>query len=127
MSLKIYFPMTANILTPGHIKCLEYLSEMGDVIIGLLTKKALLGYKKEMVSFNDRKFILEHLGYSVVAQNSLNPERNLKKYMCTHIASGDGWEQEEIEAIKKLNIQVINIKLKGEKSKKYSSSKILTK
>ena len=39
----------------------------------------------------------------------------------------DGWEKEEMEAIEKLGVDVINIKLQGEKTKKYSSGDIIKK
>lgn len=127
----IYFPMTVNILTPGHIKCLEELTNKDSVVVGLLTAKALEGYKKEIVPFKDRLFILENLSIVshgsvlITPQNSLNPIKNIKKYNCWAIASGDGWEDEELKAINKAGITAINIKLPKEKTKKYSSSKIL--
>lgn len=125
MIVNIYFPMTCNVLTPGHIQCIDYLNERGHLTVGLLTAKALKGYKKEAMPFADRKFILEAFNCIVVPQDSLDPSVNLKKYKIDVIASGDGWEKEELQAIKKLGVKVINIKLKGEKVKKYSSSKIL--
>jgi len=125
----IYFPITCNILTRGHIECLEFLCKKDFVVGGLLTKKALRGYKKELVPWKDRKYILEHLdiyGYAIVPQNSLDPTENILGYECDAIASGDGWEKVETSAILKLKLKVINIKLKGERNgKKYSSSKII--
>lgn len=124
--------MTCNILTPGHIKVLEQLvSEIdNEVVVGLITSRGLKGYKKEITPFNDRRYILEviaqALGYiEVVAQDSLDPTENIKKYKCDSLASGDGFEEVELQAIKKLGLKKINIKLKGEKKKQYSSSKIL--
>lgn len=120
----IYIPMTCNILTVGHIKVLESLPS--NTIVGLLTAKGLRGYKKELVPFKDRKFILSRIFNGlIVPQDSLDPSRNLKKYRCDIIASGDGFEISELKAIKKLNIKPLHIKLKGEKSKKYSSSMIV--
>lgn len=128
--LEIYFPMTANILTVGHIRCLEYLTQFGFVTVGLLSPKALKGYKTEVVPYEDRKYILDTVAQSisdmvVVRQDSLNPLLNIKKYGCNAIASGDGWEKGELDSIKKLKLKKIDIKLKGERGKKYSSSKIL--
>jgi glycerol-3-phosphate cytidylyltransferase-like family protein len=117
----IYFPVTCNILTPGHIKCFEFLAQEDELVVGLLTSKALKGYKKELVPFADRKFILESLDtpMKVVPQDSLDPLDNLKKYGCDAMASGDGFEDIEREAMKKLKI-----KLPGERGKKYSTSKL---
>lgn len=117
--------MSARVLTPGHIKAIEQLWKKDYVLVGLLTAKAMKGYKKEIVPFKDRKFILEKLGVRLVAQDSLDPFYNLKKYKATALASGDGFEPCEKEAAKKLGIKLINIKLRGEKKKKYSSSKII--
>lgn len=128
----IYFPMSCRILTAGHIKALEALNKIGFVIVGLLTAKALEGYKKEVVPYKDRLYILETIamalgGIDVVAQDSLDPTKNLKAYQCGALASGDGFEEVELLAIAKLKLAKIEIKLKGEKTKLYSSSKILGK
>jgi len=125
--MKIYFPMSARVLTPGHIKCIEYLLKQGEVIVGLLTKRAMKGYKDEIVPYKDREFILKSLKFDikVVRQTSLDPIENIKKYKCNAIASGDGWERQELEAMAKTKLTAINITLPGEEEKKYSSSKIL--
>lgn len=111
----IYFPMTANILTVGHIKALEMLVKEDFVRVGLLTAKALEGYKTELVSYDERKFILEAIikGFEerediqIVAQDSLDPSANIKKYRITSIASGDGWAEVELQAIQKYNLKRI--------------------
>jgi glycerol-3-phosphate cytidylyltransferase-like family protein len=119
----ILFPMSCRVLHPGHIKCLEYLSRIDQVVVSLLTAKAMKGYKEEFTPYKDREKILKslYLDLIVVPQNSLNPLSNLKKYKCDSIASGDGWEKEELEAIEKLGVRKINIKL----PKKYSSTNII--
>lgn len=127
---QIYIPMSARVLTVGHIKVLEALNKIGFVVVGLLTAKALKGYKQEIVPYEDRHYIMETIAMAlgnveIVPQNSLDPTYNIKKYKCTAIASGDGFEKEELAAIKKLKIQKINVRLEGETEKTYSSSKIL--
>jgi glycerol-3-phosphate cytidylyltransferase-like family protein len=126
---EIYFPMTCNILTPGHIKALEFLNQKGWVVVGLLTEKALKGYKTELQPYEDRKYILDTVAMAlghieVVPQDSLDPTENIKKHACDAIASGDGWEPAELKAIHKLKLTQINVKLRGEKIKKYSSTQI---
>lgn len=123
----IYFPVTCDILTPGHIKCIRWLEKRCDeLIIGLLTDEALKGYKKNAVPYKDRHFILDNLwakNLKIVPQKSLSPERNIYRYECDAIASGDGWEKEELEVIKKFQIGRIDIPF----PKKYSSKKIKQK
>ena len=122
--------MTANILTPGHIRCLKFLNKIGLVFVGLLTSKALKGYKREVVPYKDRKFILDTIATAVgnvvvVGQDSLNPYRNIKKYRCQAIASGDGLEKAEKDALVKLGLTFIPIRFRGETTKRYSSSRII--
>lgn len=103
--------MTCNLLVVGHIRLLKKVFDKGDVIVGLLSSKALKGYKKELAHFNDRKYILEALNIpmEVVKQDSLDPYENLKKYQCTHLASGDGFEEVEKKATKKLGVKLLKI------------------
>lgn len=126
-----YFPMSCNVLTVGHIKCLQHLAQYDFVTVGLLTGKAMKGYKKEVVPYADREYILKMIAeviqdIDIVPQDSLDPTENLIKYKCTSIASGDGWEEVELEAIRKLGLTKMDIRLHGEIDKKlYASSKIL--
>lgn len=117
-------PVSCRVLTPGHISIFKSIRDRGILIVGLLTKNAMVGYKDEVVPFKDRyivvKSVLSHNDI-LIAQDSFNPEKNLKKYKCTHIASGDGFDELEIIAAKKLGIKLLPI---GGR-KKYSSTKIL--
>jgi len=145
--------MTCDILTAGHIMFLEEIRKKYKhpiICVGLLTDKALKGYKDTIMSYKDRKYIVENLKPvdKVIPQDTLNPYDNLIKTGCMAIASGDGWEDEELKGIKKwedyhykekLRIEkeagkemeerlwkphILNIKLKDETHKKYSSTKI---
>lgn len=132
MSDEIYFPMTADILHTGHIKCLEWLSRKGFVTVGLLTDEALKGYKKNVVPYQERHYILETIAIAigkidVVPQHSLDPSENIRKFGCNVIASGDGWEEVEENVIKKYNLKKLDIRLTGETVKTYSSSAIKEK
>lgn len=135
--MKIYLPISARLLTRGHIEAIEWLRDYKDqkhpfIHIGLLTDKALKGYKKPIMKFKDRLKILETVangirdkwGYHCVwvhPQNSLDPSENIKKLRPVAIASGDGWEHCELKAIKKFKLLKIDIKL----PKKHSVTKII--
>jgi glycerol-3-phosphate cytidylyltransferase-like family protein len=121
--------MTCNILTPGHIHCLEILDKAGGAVVGLLTRKALDGYKREIMPFKDRLFIVETIAKAfknirVIPQNSLDPMENLRLYDFEFLASGDGFEPSELDAMRGLGIKRFDIKFKGEKAKRWASSRI---
>ena len=124
--MRIYLPATCEILTTGHVRVIKKLSKKAELYIGLLDEEALEGYKKVAVPFEDRKEILEAISwvYKVVRQSSLNPYENLIKYGITHVASGDGFEEEELKAIKRAGCKIIDVKLEGEGKKLYSSTSI---
>lgn len=124
----IYFPMTADILTPGHIYCLDYLSQRGTVMIGLLTDHALKGYKVPVMNTHDRYTIMETISnaYSnvfVTLQEDLDPTKNLEEFDYTHLASGDGFEAVERKAARKFGMELLDIPI----PKSYSSSSVKKK
>ncbi len=130
MKEEIYVPMSCRIITAGHVKVLEELKKHGFVTVGLLSTKALKGYKKEILPFAQRKYILETIaialgGVEIVNQESLDPSENLRKYKPTIFASGDGFEEIELKAIKKYKLRTLRIRLSGEvgNRKLYSASK----
>lgn len=113
--MEIYFPVTCEILTPGHVLALERLSREGYVTVGLLTDSALKGYKRCVVSYEDRKFLLDTVAaaignITIVPQKTLDPTRNIKTYGCNALASGDGFEDVELKAIDKLGLTKLSFK-----------------
>lgn len=129
--IEVYIPMSARVVTAGHIKVLEWLSERFEyVLIGLLTKGAMKGYKNEVVLFKDRLRVLHAIArgfpnVGVTAQYELDPTRNILDHKMGALASGDGFEPVELAAIKRYNLLQVDVKLPGETSKEYSSTKIL--
>jgi len=88
--------MSADLFHIGHLKALQQCAKKGDVVVGLLDCPS---YKKTVIPFLERKKLLEALPMvkKVVRQKSLKP--NLKGM--DYLASSDGFEKEEKEAIEK--------------------------
>ena len=42
---KVYVGMSADLIHPGHLETIEKARQLGDVIIGLLTDRAIASYK----------------------------------------------------------------------------------
>lgn len=125
----IYFPMACDIVTPGRIKCIIELARRDKVIIGLLTTKAMKDYKTEIVPFKARLYVLDMVCRSIpniriVSQGTPDPLKNLKRYKCTHLASGDGFETFELLAMKELGVKPLNIILPSERGGMYDINKI---
>ena len=114
---KIYIPMSADLWHIGHLRAIRQCAKHGEVIVGLLSDKVLKNYKGGcIIPFNQRKEILEAIPEvsKVIKQNELNPIRYLKGI--DFIASGDGWEDDELNAIKKAKVKVLDIDYYKEQS-----------
>ena len=62
MAKKVYVGMSADMIHPGHLNIINEASKLGDVIIGLLTDKAIASYKRlPALKYEQRKIIIENI------------------------------------------------------------------
>ena len=58
----VYIAMSTDILHEGHINVINAGAKYGEVIIGLLSDKAISEYKRmPLLSFEERKLIFENI------------------------------------------------------------------
>lgn len=98
---KVYIGMSADLLHPGHLniinegrKLLDSLGG-GELIIGLLTDKAIASYKRlPYMNWEQRKVVVENVkGVSqVIAQETLDYVPNLLKIKPDYVLHGDDWK-----------------------------------
>ena len=43
---KVYVAMSADLVHPGHLNIIRTAAELGEVIVGVLTDKAIASYKR---------------------------------------------------------------------------------
>lgn len=90
----VYAAMSADVIHNGHINIIKEGSKYGDVMIGLLTDKAIASYKRlPMLSYKEREAIfMEIKGVaSVVPQETLDYTENILKYKPDFVIHGDDW------------------------------------
>ena len=95
MSKKVYVAMSADLIHPGHLNIIEEARKYGEVIIGLLTDKAIASYKRlPYMTFKQRKKVVENIkGVSeVVPQEVLDYVPNLERYKPDYVVHGDDWK-----------------------------------
>ncbi len=96
MNKKVYVGMSADLIHPGHLNIIKKAAELGEVIIGLLTDKAIASYKRlPFMSFDQRREIVESIkGVAiVVAQETLDYVPNLEKIKPDYVVHGDDWRE----------------------------------
>ena len=93
---KVYVGMSADLIHPGHLNILRKASELGEVIVGLLTDKAIASYKRlPYMDFEKRKEVLESIKFvnEVIPQETLDYTDNLRKYKPDYVVHGDDWKE----------------------------------
>lgn len=96
---KVYIGMSADLLHPGHLNIIEnarkYAGESGEVVVGLLTDKAIASYKRlPYMSYEQRKVIMENVkGVTrVIPQETLDYVPNLEAEKPDFVLHGDDWK-----------------------------------
>ena len=96
MAKKVYVGMSADLVHPGHLNIIKEASKLGDVIVGVLTDKAIASYKRlPTLKFEQRKLIIESIKgvTEVIAQNELDYSINLRKVKPDFVVHGDDWKE----------------------------------
>lgn len=91
----VYVGLSADILHEGHINVLKVANKLGDVIVGLLTDKAIASYKKiPHLSYKQREIVLKNIKFvkKVIPQKTLDYRPNLKMIKPNFVVHGDDWK-----------------------------------
>lgn len=95
MTKIVYVGMSADMVHPGHLNIIKEAAKLGEVVIGLLTDKAIASYKRlPALEYEQRKIIIESIkGVSkVIPQHELDYSVNLKKVKPNFVVHGDDWK-----------------------------------
>jgi phosphoenolpyruvate phosphomutase len=117
---KVYVAMSADLIHHGHLNIINQAKQYGEVIVGLLTDKAIADYKRlPALNYYQRKTIVENIkGVSkVVPQETLDYVENLKGIKPDFVIHGDDWKtgiqketrQRVVETLKEWGGKLIEI------------------
>lgn len=96
MSKKVYIGMSADLIHPGHMNIIKEAAKLGDVIVGLLTDKAIASYKRlPYMTYEQRKEVVENIKgvVNVIPQETLDYRPNLKKIKPDFVVHGTDWKE----------------------------------
>lgn len=111
MNKKVYIGMTADIMHPGLIHIINEATKYGDVIVGLLTDKAIAEHKRlPYLTYEQRKEVVENIkGVSeVIPQEEWSYVDNLKRIRPDYIIHGDDWKNDPLREIREQVFEVMN-------------------
>ena len=107
----VYVGLSADILHPGHINVINEARKLGNVIIGLLTDKAISSYKRlPYLSYEQRKAVVENIKGvgKVVKQDQLDYTDNLRKLKPDYVVHGDDWRNGVQKKVRQNVIDVLS-------------------
>ncbi len=90
----VYVAMSADLIHPGHLNIINVAREYGEVVLGLLTDKAISSYKRlPALSYEQRKIVVENIkGVArVIPQTTLDYVPNLREIQPDFVVHGDDW------------------------------------
>jgi len=91
---QVYVAMSADLIHTGHLNIISEAKKYGRVIVGVLTDRAIAGYKRlPFLNYEQRKTIVENIkGVSqVIPQETLDYVPNLRKIKPDFVVHGDDW------------------------------------
>ena len=96
--VKVYIGMSADLLHPGHLNIVDQARKLletkggGELIVGLLTDKAIASYKRlPYMNWEQRKIVVENVKgvTQVIPQETLDYVPNLLKIKPDYVLHGD--------------------------------------
>lgn len=105
-----YVAMSADLIHPGHLNIIHEARKLGDVIIGLLTDRAIASYKRlPVLTFAQRRTVMENIkGVTrVVPQDSPDQVPNLRRLQPDYVVHGDDWKTGVLREIRERVIEVL--------------------
>ena len=116
----VYVAMSVDLIHKGHINIIKEASKLGDVVVGLLTDKAISSYKRlPFMPYESRKLIIEQIKGvdKVIEQRTHNYRENLLILRPNYVVHGDDWREgpqkkvrdEVIETLKEWNGELVEI------------------
>lgn len=91
----VYMCFSTDMIHSGHIAIIKKAVKLGKLIIGVLSDKAVAGYKRfPLLPFDERKALFENISgvYKVVEQKELSYKNNILNYKPDFVVHGDDWQ-----------------------------------
>ena len=91
----VYVGMAADLIHEGHMNILKIAAGYGDVVVGLLTDKAIASYKRlPFMTYQQRLAVIENIKgvVRVIPQETLDYIPNLCKIKPDFVVHGDDWK-----------------------------------
>ena len=106
----VYLAFSTDIIHGGHIRILKKSSELGKVIVGVMSDQAVSSFKRyPVLDYEHRYEIIKNIKYvdKVVEQKSLSYKDNLKNIKPDYVVHGDEWKNDNLKYIREETLNVL--------------------
>ena len=106
----VYLAFSTDIIHGGHIRILKKASELGKVIVGVMSDQAVASFKRyPVLDYEHRYEIIKNIKYvdKVVEQKSLSYKDNLKNIKPDYVVHGDEWKNDNLKYIREETLNVL--------------------
>lgn len=110
MKKTVYMCISTDIIHGGHISIINKATELGELVVGVLSDEAITSYKRfPLIDFNERKEIISNIkGVSkVVEQKDLSYAENLHSIKPDFVVHGDDWKHGIQQPIREQVIELL--------------------
>ena len=110
MKKTVYISLSADSIHHGHMKLFETARKYGDIIIGLLSDKAVAEHKRiPYLNFEQRKKILINFKgvKSVIKQNEWDYSKNIKSLKPDFLVHGDDWKTGHMSEMRRKVLKIM--------------------
>ncbi|MBR2255645.1 MAG: phosphoenolpyruvate mutase [Candidatus Methanomethylophilaceae archaeon] len=106
----VYVTMVGDVVHPGNLNIISEASKRGEVMVGLLTDKAIVMREHPpYLDYEKREIIIRNIkGVSkVVPQDDWCGEDNLRRYRPRYVVHGDDWVSNSLSTVRARTIEVL--------------------
>ncbi len=106
-----YVTMEGDVVHPGNLNIINEASKLGDVVVGLLTDKAIVSRQHPpFLNFEQRRIIVSSIKgvTDVVAQDDWCGEDNLRKLKPKYVVHGDDWMSNSMSKVREKTIEILS-------------------
>ena len=94
----VYVPLAVDFINEAHIRIIDTAKKYGEVIVGLLTDKAIAKYKSiPLINYETRELIVKNLKNvsKVIPDNSYDYIENINRLKPDYLVHGDDWKKQK--------------------------------
>ncbi|MBR6214212.1 MAG: isocitrate lyase/phosphoenolpyruvate mutase family protein, partial [Candidatus Methanomethylophilaceae archaeon] len=106
-----YVTMVGDVVHPGNLNIINEAAKLGDVVVGLLTDKAIVSREHPpYLNFDQRMIIISNIRgvTKVVPQDDWCGEDNLRELKPKYVVHGDDWVSNSLSKVRDRTIQVLS-------------------